>query len=347
MDFIFEIGLFALKTLIITLIIVGGVTALLIVIAQLFSPGRGRNYPQIEVEKLNSRFKSLRRQLHRHLLSKKHFKSSVKREKKDDKKSEKKNKEANETRVFVIGFRGDVRASQVESLREEVTALLSVAKTGDEVVVQLESGGGLVTAYGLAAAQLERLKAHGLRLTICVDKIAASGGYMMACVADRIFAAPFAVVGSIGVIAQIPNLNRLLKKHDIEYKEVTAGEFKRTVTVFGEITEGGMQKFKNQIEDTHALFKNFVLKHRPRIDLAKVATGEYWYGMQAVDLGLVDDLMTSDEYLFKFFDVADVYKVEYRGPKGLVERLSGSVSAIAEKTLVRLWTEFDRRRLEH
>lgn len=343
MDFIFEIGLFALKTLIITLIIVGGVTALLIVVAQLFTPGRGRNHPQIEVEKLNSRFRSLRRQLHRHLLSKKNFKSSVKREKKD----EKKNSGPKETRVFVIEFRGDIRASQVESLREEVTALLSVAKAGDEIVVQLESGGGLVTAYGLAAAQLERLKAHGLRLTICVDKIAASGGYMMACVADRIFAAPFAVVGSIGVIAQVPNFNKLLKKHDIEYKEVTAGEFKRTVTVFGEITEPGMQKFKNQIEDTHTLFKNFVAKHRPNIDLAKVATGEYWYGMQAVGLGLVDDLMTSDEYLFKFFDIADVYRVEYRGPKGLVERLSGSVSAVAEATLFRLWTEFDRRRLDH
>lgn len=339
MDFIYELGLFAVKTV----IIVGGFLAVLIVMAQLFAPGRGRHGAQIEIEKLNTRFRSLRRQLQRHLLSKKSFKTLTKQEKKSDKK----NLEPKATRVFVLEFNGDIRASQVDSLREEVTALLSVAKAGDEVVVQLESGGGLVTAYGLAAAQLERLKTHGLRLTICVDKIAASGGYMMACVADRILAAPFAVLGSIGVIAQVPNFNKVLKKHDIEYREVTAGEFKRTVTVFGEITETGLRKFKEQIEDTHTLFKDFVAKHRPQLNISNVATGEYWYGTQAIALGLADDISTSDEYIFKYFDIADVYKVEYRGHKRLMERLSSAVSISLEKAFVKIWTELDRRRVDH
>jgi serine protease SohB len=339
MDFIYDLGLFAVKAL----MIVGSIIAVLIVLAQLLTSGRGRHEPSIEIEKLNSRFKSLRRQLQRQLMSKKSFKSSVKQEKK----SEKKDAEPKETRIFVLEFNGDIRASQVESLREEVTALLSVAKSGDEVVVRLESGGGLVTSYGLAAAQLERLKSHGLRLTVCVDKVAASGGYMMACVADRILAAPFAVLGSIGVIAQVPNFNKVLKKHDIEYREVTAGEFKRTVTVFGEVTETGLRKFKEQIEDTHMLFKDFVSKHRPQLDISKVATGEYWYGTQAVTLGLADDVITSDEYIFKYYDIADVYRVEFKGPKRLVDRLTGAASKALEQAALRLWTELERRRIDH
>ena len=339
MEFLYDLGLFTVKAI----IIVGAVTAVLILLAQLFSPGRSRQHPQIEVEKLNTRFRSLRRQLNRHLLSKKGFKNLVKQEKKGEKKSS----EPKETRVFVLEFQGDIRASAVESLREEITALLTVAKSGDEVVVRLESGGGLVTSYGLASSQLERLKAHGLRLTVCVDKIAASGGYMMACVADRILAAPFAVLGSIGVIAQVPNFNKVLKKNDVDYREVTAGEFKRTVTVFGEITEPGLQKFRAQIEETHGLFKNFVANHRPQVDLARVATGEHWYGTQAKELGLVDDLITSDEYLYRYFDIADVYKLEYKAPKRLRDRLSSSVATLAGELANRAWTELDRRRIDY
>ena len=339
MDFIYDLGLFALKAM----IIVGGIVAILIVFAQLIASasGRSRQHPEIEVEKLNSRFRSLRRQLHRHLLSKKNFKSLLKK----DKKSAKKNDEPKETRVYVLEFNGDIRASQVESMREEITALLSVATAGDEVVLRLESGGGLVTSYGLAAAQLERLKAHGLRLTVCVDKVAASGGYMMACVADRILAAPFAVLGSIGVIAQVPNFNRILKKHDVDYREVTAGQYKRTVTLFGEITEPGMAKFKEQIEDTHVLFKDYVHKQRPQVDIAKVATGEHWYGTQAKELGLCDDLITSDEYLYKFYDIAEVYQLSFKSPKSLRERLSGAASMIleeaVEKVIMKLRTEIN------
>jgi serine protease SohB len=249
--------------------------------------------------------------------------------------------------VFVLEFQGDVRATAVESLREEITAILSVAKPGDEVVVRLESGGGLVTAYGLAASQLERIKAHGLRLTICVDKIAASGGYMMACVAHRVLAAPFAVLGSIGVIAQVPNFNRVLKKNDIDYREITAGEFKRTISIFGEITETGMEKFRSQIEDTHGLFKAYVSTHRPQLDLAKVATGEYWYGTQARDLGLVDELMTSDEYLHRQYDVADVYSVKYHPKRRLMDKLSEAVSTSLHSLTLKLWTEVEKKRLDH
>jgi serine protease SohB len=337
MEFLAELGLFALKTL----IIVGGI---IVVLAFLVQTSVARKHkPQIEVEKLNHRFRFLRRQLQRHLLAPKKFKSLLK----DEKKADKKETEPRSSRVFVLEFQGDVRATAVESLREEITAILSVAKPGDEVVVRLESGGGLVTAYGLAASQLERIKAHGLRLTICVDKIAASGGYMMACVAHRVLAAPFAVLGSIGVIAQVPNFNRVLKKNDIDYREITAGEFKRTISIFGEITETGMEKFRSQIEDTHGLFKAYVSTHRPQLDLAKVATGEYWYGTQARDLGLVDELMTSDEYLHRQYDVADVYSVKYHPKRRLMDKLSEAVSTSLHSLTLKLWTEVEKKRLDH
>ena len=332
MAFMFDIGLFALKTL----LIVASIILVLIVVVNLFS-GRGKARSQIEVEKLNTRFRSFRRHLQGHLLSKKGHKALVKKEKREAKQ----NDEPKAVRLFVLDFNGDIRASEGAALKEEITAILSVAKPGDEVVVRLESGGGLVTSYGLAAAQLARLKAHQVRLTITVDKIAASGGYMMACVADKILCAPFAVVGSIGVIAQVPNFNRLLKRHDVDYREVTAGEFKRTVTVFGEITESGMEKFKSQIEATHTLFKDFIKTHRPKVDIARVSTGEHWYGSQALELGLVDELTTSDEYLFKHFDMADVYRVQYHAKKKLMDRLGDSVSGALGRAALKLFSELE------
>ncbi len=224
-------------------------------------------------------------------------------------------------RIFVVDFHGDLRATALGSLRQEITAVLSVAREQDEVLVRLESGGGQVHAYGLAAAQLKRVTDREIALTVAVDKIAASGGYLMACVANRILAAPFAIVGSIGVIAQLPNFNRLLKRHDVDFEQFMAGEHKRTVTLFGENTEAGREKFQQEIEEVHGLFKDFVKTHRPKIDLDPVATGEYWYGSQAVERGLVDQLITSDEYLMKASEEAELFQVRHAGPRPLLARL--------------------------
>ncbi len=237
-------------------------------------------------------------------------------------------------RVYVLEFKGDLRASGLQHLREEVTATISVARPGrDEVVVLLESPGGMVHAYGLAAAQLARFREAGLKLTVCVDKIAASGGYMMAATADHIVAAPFAVLGSIGVLAQIPNLHRLLKKHDVDYEEITAGEYKRTISILGEITPQGRKKFGEQIEDTHSLFKSFVQTYRPQVDLEKVATGEHWFGQRAIDLRLVDELKTSDEFLFSLRDSKRIYRLSIEAKKKLAEKLSEIVALSAQKLI--------------
>ena len=237
----------------------------------------------------------------------------------------------NNQKVYILDFKGDVQASAVENLREEITLILATAKAGrDRVVVRLESPGGMVHGYGLAAAQLVRLRDAGFNLTICVDKVAASGGYMMACIANEIVSAPFAVVGSIGVVAQLPNFNRLLKEHHVDFELYTAGEFKRTVTMFGENTAEGKAKFEEELQQTHELFKHFVEKYRPQLNVEKVATGEHWYGKDALGLNLVDKLQTSDEYVLSLLPQHDVYVIQTRRKPTLGEKLGLQAAQMAD-----------------
>ena len=334
MEYVIDIATFSTKAVVITI----AFAAIAILIANLVAGSR-RKRTGLEVEKLNDKYRGFHRQLQHGMLGKKHFKAFAKGEKKLLKKDLSKDK-----RIFVLNFNGDIRASAVSSLREEVTALLSIAKPEDEVVVIVESGGGLVTSYGLASSQLERVKARSIKLTVCVDKIAASGGYMMACVADRICAAPFAVLGSIGVVAQIPNFHKVLKKHDVDFREITAGEFKRTVTVFGEITEPGLQKFKAQIEETHVLFKDFVARHRPKLDIARVATGEHWFGTMALQLGLCDEITTSDDYLLARADSHDLFQLKYQGRRKWSERFSDGTSSVLRSVFWRLMSDAEETR---
>lgn len=247
--------------------------------------------------------------------------------------------QANGQSVYVLDFDGDIRASAVQHLREEISAIISVAKAGDEVVLRLESGGGQVHAYGLAAAQLERIKSANLKLTICVDKIAASGGYMMACTADQIIASDFAVLGSVGVVSQLPNFHEFLKKHDVHFEQFTAGEHKRTVTVFGENTDEDRAKHQADIERIHELFKDFVARHRPSLDVDQIATGEIWFGEDAKRLNLIDQIGTSDAYLLSKLENQQVYLLNSRSKPnfaeklGLAEQLDSSVSSLIDQSM--------------
>ncbi|RYV02095.1 protease SohB [Shewanella sp. OPT22] len=329
MEFLFEYGLFFAKavTLVVALI------AIIIVVASTakHKPERG----ELKITNLSEEFKELVHHLKHEFLSKKEYKAyekSLKAEKKAKEKAEDKT----EPKTFVIHFKGSIDAHEVSSLREEVTAILAIADKTDEVVVTIESGGGMVHGYGLASSQLDRIRQAGIKLTVCVDKVAASGGYMMACVADEIHAAPFSIIGSIGVVAQLPNFSRLLKKHDIDYEQHTAGDFKRTLTVFGENTDEGRQKFQEELEETHVLFKDFVSKYRPKLELDKVATGEHWYGQQAIDLGLVDVIGTSDDLLMKLAQKGTVYKVQYQTKKKLSDKLAKGVSMSVNAVFNRL-----------
>lgn len=315
MEYLAEYGIFLAKLL--TLLV-----AVLIVAAAIFgrmqrghseapSPGN------LEVRKLNDDYRQAAMTIKAGMLSGKQFKA----ERKAEKARRKQHAGEERRRLWVLDFHGDIRASALTGLREEITALLTTAGKQDEVLVRLESGGGQVHAYGLAAAQLLRIRDRDIRLTVAVDKIAASGGYMMACVADRIIAAPFAILGSIGVIAQLPNFNRWLKGRDIDYEQFMAGEHKRTVTLFGENTEEGRTKFQEEIEDIHLLFKEFVGTHRPQIDLDEIATGEYWLGTRALDHKLADELITSDDYLLKASSEADLFHLSWTGKKPWLARV--------------------------
>jgi serine protease SohB len=273
----------------------------------------------LQVTAMNDRLRDMRRSLDHALLSDAQFKKLVKQDRKADKRRATTGDDRQ--RVYVITFDGDVAATAVERLRHEITAVLTIAKPTDEVVVKIDSAGGLVHGYGLAASELARVRSRGISLTAAIDKIAASGGYLMASVANRIIAAPFALVGSIGVIAQLPNVHRLLKKHDIDWEVLTAGEYKRTLSIFGENTEQGRQKLREEIEDVHALFQEFVGENRPEVDIHAIATGEAWYGRRALARKLVDELATSEEYLVRACDRADVYEVKWVEPKKPLERL--------------------------
>ncbi|MGW8246821.1 MAG: protease SohB [Acidiferrobacterales bacterium] len=327
-EFFLEYGLFLAKTATI-------VIAIIVVIASIASAASRRQSEKkdtLEIKKLNSKFDDMAMAMNATMLEKKDYKK-LKKEEKGKRKSESKGKkeEAPRKRIYVLNFHGDIRASAVTSLREEITALLTVANKDDEVFLRLESSGGVVHGYGLAASELMRIRDRDISLTVSVDKVAASGGYMMACVGNKIIAAPFAIVGSIGVVAQLPNFNKVLKKHDVDFEQFTAGEFKRTVTMFGENTDEAKAKFREEIEDIHLLFKDFIVKHRPEVNIAEVSTGESWPGTRALERKLVDELKTSDDYLLENSKHADLYEIRYISKKPLSERIGFQVQRMLDK----------------
>lgn len=342
MEFLAEYGLFLLKAATIVaavLFVFGGMVSL----AQ--RNKRHAAHGEIRVESINDDIEDMAERVRANVLTEEAFKRDAKARRKEQKAREKEESDHPRRRVFVIDFDGDIQASAVEEMRQEITAVLTIAGEQDEVVVRVDSGGGMVTSYGLAASQLERIRRAKVPLTICVDEVAASGGYMMACVANRILAAPFAVVGSIGVVAQIPNFNRLLKKHEIDVELHTAGEYKRTLTIFGENTDKAREKFREELEDTHLLFKEFVSRWRPQLDMSAVATGEHWFGQRALDLKLVDELVTSDEYLVNAAKDAEVFRVRWEHRKTLAEKLGVAGEGALDRVLLRWWGRLTQRPL--
>ena len=298
MDFLAQYGLFALKSL-------TAVIALLFLVGGVLSLSR-KIHPKLTITSLNKEWEQIQQHMHKEVFGKK-----LKKQK------------ADKTRpaLYVIDFNGDIKASQVEPLRAEISAILSIATPMDEVLLRIESPGGSVNGYGLAASQLQRLRDKNIPLTICIDKVAASGGYLMACIANRIIAAPFAIIGSIGVVAQMPNFHRLLRKKDIDVELLTAGEYKRTLTLFAENTEKGRKKFQEDLEEIHATFKDHVLKNRPQLNIDQVSTGEHWLAQDALELGLVDVLQTSDEYLNDKMGGYKVYQITVHAKQTWVAKL--------------------------
>ena len=356
-EFFFSYGLFLAKLL--TFLVLAVIA--LVVVSSIGGRGR-RSKGTLNVTHLNEEFDQSREMLQAMVLDPADYKQSAKLKKKQMKQEAKEKKaaakiaaknrgdgttivdEKKRKRMFLIDFKGDIKPSQVENLRREVTAVLAVADVYDEVAVKIESGGGTVHGYGLAAAQLQRIRDKNIELVVCVDKVAASGGYLMACVANKIMAAPFAIIGSIGVMAQIPNIHRLLKKHDIDVELLTAGEYKRTLTVLGENTDKGRQKFLEDIQVIHDQFKNTIARHRPQTDMSVVATGEVWSGEDAVKLKLIDEISTSDAFIVKSCEEADVYRVEYEEKKPLHEKFSAAAAMTADRVVDLLMQRFDKTR---
>ncbi len=341
-EWLTEFGMFVAQ--LVTLMVIGGLA--LIVVQRVKGDAGGRT--RLRLEELNGTRRHRRRRMQLAASQPGARKRLIKAFRRDDKAQDRRGRkgdgESPSPTVWVLDFHGDIKASGTGQLAEEVSAVLGVAGQGDEVVVRLESAGGLVHGYGLAAAELDRLREAGLSTTVCVDKVAASGGYLMACAADQLRAAPFAVLGSIGVVAQLPNLHRLLKRHDIDVELLTAGRYKRTLTVFGENTEEGREKFREDLETTHELFKRHVAERRPGLDIDAVATGEIWYGSDALIRGLVDALGTSEAYLMERMQQARVIRLTLEHKHTLGERLGTAVSRGVEMSIERVLERLDAGR---
>lgn len=341
MDLLANYGLFLAK--IITVVVAIGAVA--IVIANL-ALRRNMQQGELKVTNLSEQYQAMQQEMQGAMLNGHQQKLWLKAEKKKHKLEEKEAKarakrgetvSSGKPSLFVLDFKGSMDAHEVSSLREEITAVLSISQPEDQVLLRLESPGGVVHGYGLAASQLQRLRDRQLSLTVAVDKVAASGGYMMACVAQRIVAAPFAIIGSIGVVAQVPNFHRLLQRHNVDVELHTAGQYKRTLTLFGENTEQGREKFREDLNETHTLFKQFVHEMRPGLDIEQVATGEHWYGTQAKEKGLVDEIATSDDLILSLMKEYDVVQVRYARRKKMVDRFTTSAAASLDKLLLRWW----------
>ena len=342
-------GVFILEVITL-LLVVAAVIAMIIAMKQ----KKVHVHGELMITDLSKEFEENSKILSNFYLSEEELKEAEKAEKKAEKakakalKAQRKKGEDTESErkpsLYVLHFKGDISASETAALREEISAIVQVAKPNDEVLLCLESPGGVVHGYGLAASQLMRLKQHNIKLTVAVDKVAASGGYMMACVADKIVSAPFAIIGSIGVVAQIPNIHRLLKKHDVDVDVMTAGEYKRTVTMLGENTEKGKQKFQQELEETHQLFKQFVSQNRPHLDVEQVATGEHWFGQQALNLNLVDEIMTSDDLLLQAMKEKQLIGVKYVVKKSLLQKVGKQAEESADNIALR-WLKKNERTL--
>ena len=332
-QFFAEYGMFLLKALTI-------VAAIVVVIIAATAAGKRAHEETLEVEHLNKKFRGLGDALLGAVSSKDERKKATKARKKEEKEEGKSG--VKRPRSFIIDFKGDLKASGVPSLRQEVNAILDVASDEDEVIVRLENHGGVVHEHGLAASQLVRVRDRDIPLIVCVDKVAASGGYLMACVASRVYAAPFAILGSIGVLAQLPNFNRMLDSHGVDFEQITAGKHKRTVTMFGKNTDEDRAKLKEELEEVHALFKDAVIRYRPALDVDKVATGEHWYGPRALELGLADEILTSDELLKGRAVERDLYQVTYKIKQPLQKRVMSGIDGLLEKADASGW----RRRFE-
>ena len=306
------------------------VVVLIVIVAVIASSRRRGHAEGLVVEHLNRKYEDAADELKLAIEGKGRYKKAIKARHKERKREDKarSKEQGTKPRLYVLDFKGDLRATAAGSLREEVSAVLRIAKPGEQVLVRLENSGGTVHEHGFAASQLVRLKQHGLKLVVAVDKVAASGGYLMACVADRLVAAPFAIVGSMGVLAQLPNFHRLLEEKGIDFEQIMAGRYKRTVSMFGKNTDEGRAKLQQEVEDIHALFKAQISEHRPQVDVDRVATGEHWYGVRALELKLVDELATSDDVLIEAAKDHDLYHLTYKRRRHWQERLLGGAESL-------------------
>ncbi len=248
-------------------------------------------------------------------------------------------------RLAVLRFQGlrDLNASGDQRLSEAIDEVLVNRDHFEEAVVIIDSPGGTTHGYGHAYALLERLSASGLKVTACIDRIGASGGYLMALPADRILAGPFAIVGSVGVVAGIPNVKRLLEEKGVSYRLFVAGDKKRVVHFADDDGPEVREYMDEKLAGIHTQFLQAVEKHRgDRVKLDEVRSGDHWSAEESVEkgLGLVDELQTSAEYLLERNREVALVMIERR--VDITERFAGYLAARLSARVASLFTRWLR-----
>ena len=219
--------------------------------------------------------------------------------------------------LYYLEFEGDIQASEAAKLKQEILVCLQVAKPTDVFLILVESSGGSVSNYGDLYSVMEMIKKRGHTLWVAIDRVAASGGYLISLPADKIFATPFALIGSIGVLSEVPNFGGLLDKYGVKMEEYTAGERKMNISMFRENGEEQKEHHRKKLGKIHELFKAQLVKYRggliekKGVDIGELMEGDFWMGENAFELGLVDELKSSVEILLDEKDHFNILKVNY------------------------------------
>lgn len=231
--------------------------------------------------------------------------------------------------AVLLSFNGDINATEVIEFGRAVSMIVQMKDLVSEVYIIINSGGGVVNGYGLLASEIERLHYSEIETYALIDQVAASGGYMAACVANHVVAAPFAYIGSIGVVSEMPNFNQILSDNGINIEQHTAGKSKRTVTPLGKITDEDRNEFKKKLERIHRSFINHVSHYRNINDADEnknsiIFSGDYWIAEETVELelGLVDEISTSQEFLLDKMKEYNIIEITFQENKTKKSKLS-------------------------
>lgn len=200
----------------------------------------------------------------------------------------------------------------------------------EAIVLRIDSPGGSVVG---SDEIYQALLAIDKPLVVSMGEVAASGGYYIACAADRVLANPGTLTGSIGVISMVPNIEELMEKIGVEVLVIKSGALKDEGSVFREMTEEEREVWQRIIDEAYDQFVGIVADGRdlPPQAVRELADGRVYTGHQALELGLVDELGNLSEAIELAAKMGGIVEepriIEYPATPSLMETIFGSLWA--------------------